>query len=495
MRSDRGHLLLAGIVLAAAATTAHAGDRIVVESYVGERPSDAANLLGPVYAELGNRGYDYGTALSAEIERQVSRDGGALTTSQIVEAQRDLDDAYQHFIDGSYDVALRGAQKALAIYQTAPGPLARESALRDLEFKAYVVAAEASEAKGKGEDAFSLMAEVVRSFPDHAPSAADWDPKVVALYRRVRDELGRQGFGTLDVRVDDEAAVIFVDERFVGTGTAKIDKLLPGRYRVYIAKGSQPGRVHEIDVAPGAASTVNVSWEVDGVLRTSGDYVGLELPPGTTPENELAAAVHLGRAIGAKGVAVISVRLLNGRRAVVGYSISIESQNKTFGAVQAEPIAPTADTLAKLAALLAGDKSVSSAGLITEPNDTNAALDHGEGAPPPSSGLGGRRITAIVVGVAGLALAGGALAAESSSRSTYDQSKTEPDPQRQEDLFNSANNKHLLAQGLAVGGAACVVGAVVLWFTGRPHAGEHHVSVAPTPMSSGGAMVTMSLQF
>src|SRR5262249_58732930 len=105
-----------------------------------------------------------------------------------------------------------------------------------------------------------------------------------------------------------------------------------------------------------------------------------------------------------------------------------------------------------------------------------------------TGGLGARRTAALAIGTAALAALGAGLAFELSSRSTYDESKREPNDARQRSLYDSADRKHILAQGLAIGGLACAAGAAGLWFTGRHHEEQRGVSVSPVARSDGFAV-------
>jgi hypothetical protein len=324
------------------ATSASASpDRIVIEAYEGGRPPDASELLAPVRKELQSRGFVDGAALVREIDTHVSRAGGTLGAGAVVEAQREVDDAYQRLVDGDYARALAGARAALEVHTSASGQLAREPVLRDLRYKALIIAGRSSEVGGGSEDAFAFMAEAIRSFPDRPVSTTQFDPNVASLYRRVRQELSRQGTGSLSVTVDDPAVTIFVDEQFAGTGSAKRDGLAPGRYRVLVTKGQGPARIHDVEVAPGAASNLEISWEIDRTLRTDDSTVVLALDPGAGAEIEVREASQIARAVGAHNVAVLSVRPVKGRRAISGYSIEVESQTRTFATVQIEPIRPS----------------------------------------------------------------------------------------------------------------------------------------------------------
>jgi len=477
-----GVCVVAAAVLAPRAAAA-GGSSIVLESYDGDRPPDAELLLKPVYAELGKRGFVLGDKLVTVLGQTVSRGSGQLTASQSVEAQKHVEDGYQRFIDGDYAKAIDAEQQALTLYATAPGQMAKENALRDLQFKALLVSARSSEVLGKGEDAFGYMAEAIRTFPGRHVSAAEFDPKVNALYRKVKEELHRQGEGTLEVKVDDSNAVIFVDERFVGTGSVKLDNLAPGRYRVYVAKGGHAGRVREVEVSAGGHASIDVPWQLDGTLRTHGGYAGLEFGKGVGTGEELAVAVKIARALGAKNVVVLGLRTLDGRRAVVGYSVSTESQNKVFAAVQIEPVDPAPGTLAKLAALLAGDKNVETKGIITKepaiaPTTQVVATRHGA--------MHTLKWVFLSAGVVGLA-AGGGLYATSQSEPTTNGTRM-------------ASYRDTKTLGLGVGAAGVVLTGVAIYMFTADHAipaestGPHGVAIVPA-IGPRGVGLTLSGRF
>ena len=469
-------LWLLGILFPAlciAGRSARAGAGIVVETFDGDRPGDASVLLDPVVSELGRRGYASGDRLAAEIQAHVSMAPGSLSATQAAAAQHAVDIAYERSVDGDYERALASAQQALGLYATATGQMAHEPALRALERRAFYIAARSAEVLGRGDDAFAIMAEAIRTFPDDQPSATEFDPRVGALHRRVRDELTRQGAGSIEIRCDDPTAVIFLDERFVGTGTVKIDQVAPGAYRVYTERSGRAGRVRVVDIAPGSAATVTVPATVDAALRTGPQLVALDTH-GLDDRAIVTVAVRLARAVGAPRIVLLGVRPIEGRRAIAGLAIDVESQSKVLGAVQIEPVAPAATSVRALAALLTGDRTARGPGLIVMD-----ALEPRAAVRPP---LGARRKIALALGATALASLGVAGAFELSSRSTYAASKLEPDDARQENLYQSANRKYELAQGFAIGAGAVAVAATVLWFSHRPaETPEMQVSPAITP--------------
>ena len=460
--------VLAAALVAAAARLAHAGGPIAIEVHEGDRAADAATLLEPVYDALVRRGFRAGDALVAEVERTISRSPGQLSASELTRAQKAVDDAYRGLIEGEYPDAAAAGQKALDLYASAPGHMAREAPLRDLQFKAFVIVARSHEAAGHGEQAFATMAEAIRTFPDRHVSTAEFDPRVNALFRRVKAELTKQGVGSLEIKVDDPAAAIFVNERYqtLGPGGGRVDSLFPGTYRVYLANAGRTGRVHTVRVNPGETATLSLSWQLDGTLRTGAGYVGIELPPGAGKPAIIAAAARVARELGAATVVILGIQDVDGRRSVTGYAVNTESQSRVFGAVQVEPIEPTPDVLAKLGAFLGGDKAVDTAGILTREPRPSSAAGTSAGSSGPRFGV----VKWIVTGVGAAAVAGGitmiALDEAGEDRS-----------ERQARYFQGT----WPGIGVAAGGAALVGLGVYMFIADRGAADETpSVSIMPT---------------
>jgi tetratricopeptide (TPR) repeat protein len=94
-----------------------------------------------------------------------------------------------------------------------------------------------------------------------------------------------------------------------------------------------------------------------------------------------------------------------------------------------------------------------------------------DAARPPDEAPAPRRSLAapLIVGGAAVVLLGTALGFELWGNSTYDQAKAEPDPDTRNSLWQSANTKRYIAEGLAVAGIAGGGIAVYLYFHNRAH--------------------------
>lgn len=100
--------------------------------------------------------------------------------------------------------------------------------------------------------------------------------------------------------------------------------------------------------------------------------------------------------------------------------------------------------------------------LTTAPVSVEAESLAMDAAPPRQRS----KVVPLVVGGAAVAVLGIALGVELSARSTYDESKLEPDDSKQESSWRSANTRRHIAQGLAGAGVACAGVAVWLYLRG-----------------------------
>jgi hypothetical protein len=125
------------------------------------------------------------------------------------------------------------------------------------------------------------------------------------------------------------------------------------------------------------------------------------------------------------------------------------------------------------------------AGAVAEPSPDE---DEDDDTPPPHARS--QRVP-LLVGAGGLALLGGALGLELWARSTYDDAKAEMTSQtRRDSLYDSANTKRYVGQGLAVAGAAAVGIAVWLYLRGSREPTMESASklvVSPTGVAWTGA--------
>ncbi len=403
-------LVVLGAVLAAGggAQAATPTEVIVLESYAGERPDDASRLMAPLLEALTGASYAAGpSGLGRRIEETLSRRSAFMTDEELSDARRLVDDGYGSWLKNDFPTAIDKLSRAVKLFQASPATLAQDQTRRDTVFKALVGLALANKRQGDSDEATRAMAEVIRSFPDREFNRTIYGPEAHELYGAVKADLDAQGKGSLRVVVDDENVVVFVNERYESVGTLNKTDLLPGVYRVYVQKGTTPGRVHIATVVPGKEETVEITWELDASLKTDDAWVGLSFPNAAKRQKqESGVAVSVGRALGAKRVIVVGIGTHEGRRAMVGTVLSVETAKPLRSAMLSlEPAEPGEPQIAGLGEFLAGGEAIP--GLIV-----------GEGALSPAretphgpfrtwkwvvAGLG---TSVIATGIVGLAIDG-----------------------------------------------------------------------------------------
>jgi hypothetical protein len=338
---------------------------IVLESHVGERTSDADYLLSPLLSEVAERGYSVGSLdLGAEVDKRLSRPGLTLDDEALAETIRLVDAGWESWFQLDLPTVIDKMSLALARFQRSPATLAQNQTRRDLVYKALIGLALAHKRTGNVEQATRAIAELIRSFSDRDFNRSMYGPEPHDLYRAVKAELAQHGRGSLRVEVDDATAVIFLNEQYVGVGSAHKADLFPGRYRVYVQKGSVVGRLHEVDIRPGVEENLVIAWGFEAALHTGKGFVGFRFTDAKDRQtHEAEYATMVARALGASGVVVVTLQPVQGRRAVVGAVLSLDTGRATRTASLAlEPVLPDPMQLRGLGRFLAGGEPM--AGLI-----------------------------------------------------------------------------------------------------------------------------------
>ncbi len=352
---------------------------VAIESYGGPRPRDADSFMAPVLAELEVRGYA-ASKLGARIEDEVSLPGESLAPAAIADAEELISHGYRAFLKGEFETATDELGRALDVLRSRPATIARNQQLRDPTIKAHLGLSLAHLRLGHAEAATQTMAEFVRSFPDREISRASYGPEPAELAKKVRAELTQRGRATLTISVDDPTAVIFINERFLAVGQASATDLFAGRYRIYVQRGTTPGRVHLVDVVPGSEHKLQVRWQLDAALSTR-PFVGLVFDSeAARAASDAQLASDLGVGLDASQVVVLTIANLDKRRVIMGRVLDPGTGKASrSGALALEPAPPGRDKLVGLARYLAGGKPPKG---MERPDDGETDPAGGAGAPP-----------------------------------------------------------------------------------------------------------------
>ncbi len=470
----------AAMLVVAAALAAPGAARaggVAIEVWTGTRPDDAGDLLAPFFEEIGKRGATVGGPLRQQVDARLSAPAAQVTAEHLATADKLLPRAVEAVKAGRAAEALRMLPAAIDVYRAQSAAVAADPALRARAFQAQVALAVAQREVGNGADAEAAMLEAVRSFPDLDVAAAGMGPAAAELYGKAQAALKAQGTGALAITVSDAGATIYVNERAVGTGSAKVD-LPPGRYRVHAQLGGVAGRMHDVSLSAGRGGTVTIDWTLDGALRTGEHGVALAFADDAARvKGEAALALALARALGAGEVVIAAVRDHNGKRAIVASVYSAKDGALLLaGAAPVEPLATAAQRARALARYLAGeppDPAIEPLTKVEGGKQTKLAI-------PKKRGRSWRKVWAggaVLIGVAGIATGITLMVMDGGGTCSLMPGQTQC-PQ----LYDTMK----LGVGTAVAGAAVAGLGAWLWLK-KPSSEGRSLSVAP--VSRGAAIV------
>jgi hypothetical protein len=467
---------------------AHA-DGIVLEAYTGARPDGATRLLAPVLDELGVRGFagreTLGKSYAAKVSHPASAPGGLPTDFEL-----GVERGHKAWIAGRFDDAIAQLTPLVSTAHANTAVIAQSQALREKVQKALIALALSLHRKNEVAEARAVLREMLRSYPDSQMPRAIYGPDAFALYEDVRRGAAREAKGKLVVKANNDAAVVFVNEKFAEVGGLQRGDLIPGVYRVYVQFAKRTSRAHLVEVKADAEASLTIDLDYDATVRTGG-WTGFEFASaGQRDKHEARYAVRFARALGATGVVVVGIDQSRGRASVVGSLLELKSGRELRRASLALEPGPTEARLRSLARFLAGDDAAS--GLDVEINELRADEDDDDGGAArddASVGAGSDRRWMLWAGL-GLgavgAAAGGGLAVKfvldaGAAGEEIDRRcavACTPEELRPLEREQAAANRNAVIAGVA--GGLVVVTGVVFIVSSRLGSKQKHVAVVPT---------------
>ncbi|HWU88757.1 MAG TPA: hypothetical protein VN253_15930 [Kofleriaceae bacterium] len=482
------YLLAATSLLLLHASLARAGHPpIVLESYTGEKPADAAKILSPVFDELATKKFVVGAdVVGRQFEAIASRP--ALTGGLPKDFAAAVDAGYDQWTNGKFDEAAKRLAALVEAARDNPGAFALDEKLAPHLEKALIALSLSQLKLGDRSAAKQAMAEALRGNPDFKITRAMYGQDALDLYNEVAAELKAAGEGKLIVSVNADAAGIFVNERLRRMNDLEL-RVLPGEYRVVARIGQELSRAHRIVVKGGDIQKVTIEPAFDRAVHSAPSWAGFRFE--TTAERERSEASHgaaFAEAIDAEQVAVVGIDVVRGQRVVSGALINKRSGHEFRRAIIPLDGNPSAEQLRGLARFLVSGGPLPP-GVIepppTEPRDREPGERGGGGGGARMWG-GWKLITggaAVAAGVAGGLL----LAYDGACPVHLDPGVPCPNPYRN------------AVQGwIAVGGAAVLAGVTVYLVVKEHRAGDgaggarRTAYLAPT---AGGAIAGYAARF
>jgi hypothetical protein len=468
--------LIAALALLTVAEVRAAEPDLLVEIHVATRPIEMDLYLNHVARTEGSRPLLHGAGLRDRIDSRfgvVARDA---TEDEAQSLLRTVEQGEEAFLRGDFGAAITTLERAVGELAGRDALLARDRRARLALERGRLYLSQSYLRTSRPRDAAVVMAEVLRAAPGREPSPRTYSPELIKFHRRVRSDLDAQPRGHLKVVTRPEGADVFVGGEHVGRSPVRLPDLLPGRYRVVAQFGERRGRVHDVAVAGGAQEQA-LDLELDSALAQSDKPALVYADAESRTRLEVGHAAALGRLLGAREVILIGVGSQQGRAALLGTVVAVDSARTVrAGFVTLEPAAPDRSTLEAFGRFLrVGAPGPGVVVQVASPLRSDLPSGASRG-----SRLGWLRWVGLGVGLAATGAGAGLVAID--GRRTCSGPST----------INCPERYHTLAGGaalVAIGGAAIIGSGLALilrWGDAR------RVAVAPQP---GGLLASFSTGF
>lgn len=348
-------LVAIATLLVPGAVAADDGFGVVVESYTGERPATATTVLAPVLRELAARRFLAGAdAVGRTFEAQVSRP--AISAPGLPADFADqIERGHRAWISGTFDQAVAVLGPIVDAAHANSGAFAKNPGMRERLQKAMIALALSQQRRGDPSAARETLAELLRSFPEAQVTKGTYGPEAATLFDATKKEQAAAPRGRLLVKLANESAEVFINERLERKGTT-VKELTPGEYRVIVQQGDQQSRAHVVTIKANAEVALTVDLAFDEVVHTAPEWTGFQFTSAADREkSEAGYASLLAKYVGGAGVVVIGFDQVRGRPAIVGSLVSLVNGREIRRASLALEPTPSEDRLRSLAKFLAGE--------------------------------------------------------------------------------------------------------------------------------------------
>ena len=354
MNLKRSLLVTLTLALMALPVLAQANPAVLLESYPRARPDDAAKYIEIMVRSLSHHTPLHGDELRKRVEAELSLPPGPIKEPQGIRAL--VMDGRRQFIEGNYQRAIVKLEQARRILLSSTRVVAADQSLRKSLHRALMFLAHAYLRVKEGQKATDRMGEVIRSFAGQELTLVQYGPELMSFYKKVRLQMRKLNRGALSVATSSKGCLVFVNERFVGMSPVSVPDLYPGRYRVYVQRPREPGRVHVVKLS-GGDYKLQVDFGLDSTLITR-PWVGFRFDsPGTLKVLESRYAASVGRALDSPSVLVVGIRKHKSVRSLVGTLVSASTGKMVrFATVALEPVVPADEHVSALGQFLVAGK-------------------------------------------------------------------------------------------------------------------------------------------
>lgn len=332
--------------------------RVVFESYVGNRPPEAERIMPLVRTVFERRGFTIDPkVLAALVREHVYRPGisspKAGELGELLKRQSLAGENY--FASGNFAATTSEIEKLLTTIRQNPLALALTPKYRELAMRALVFYALAKGRQALAPDLTpddvtaalrerdATMDELVRSFPSKVISARTFGEEAERLFLEARDRLNKAGRGSISIAVSDPDAVIYLNEIVRGTTKVDIGDIVPGTYRVLVQSPTGEARQYDVEVAANQVARLTIDWDMDSLIHI-GSWVGFPFP---TEKEHAREALLIHQLMKNYAYAIIAATLTitraHGHIAVVGTSYGVQNGRLLHSGIVELPGRPAED--------------------------------------------------------------------------------------------------------------------------------------------------------
>ena len=311
-------------VFVAAVPQVAAADCLIVEAHVGERPTDADEILNPFKEPLKAAGCRDARDVVQDLE-DISRPGMQVGLDTLKSYEDDVREGFQKYRDGDYDAAIEILKRLVILAENNPAALVGQPGLRTshrlaligiamahrklsqkAESEADAAAAlgrkarrEAAQLLGKAaaararaaeqmKGAKELMGSVARTFGTREIQRSEFGGETFDFYEQVKKELLKQGMAELEFALDDPSGVLYVNGEYVDVGKINL-KVIPGPTSILLRWGSGPNaivRYYRKELRYGVY-VLYTTRRFEEALHTGPDWCCMRYPSATSQDTHL----------------------------------------------------------------------------------------------------------------------------------------------------------------------------------------------------------------
>lgn len=305
--------LLGRDALAAPSTT----PTIVLESNVGERPSNMHEIIAPLFDALEGYGFTVKPTTIAKLLGPRAPRPGILDRGKTATAiAQQIETGLDAFRAGRFNEAEDALKIAIQFIKRNPALWVLDGSNASLTYIAFVKLAVAQAQNGHGEESFATMMDLLR-MSSTPVTQTDYGQRAERIYKGAQKLAQAMGRGSLVINVSDSHAVIFVEGAFRGIGKVAVGDLLPGLRHMFVQVGTD-GRQYEIEVPPNDERSIDINWPIDSTLMVDEQSAGFTFANQSESLKEGVYARQLARQWACEKVIVVGLTRLEGNLEVVG---------------------------------------------------------------------------------------------------------------------------------------------------------------------------------